>query len=348
MFRYERSVAVRTPAPIVVVADAAMLAHTRPELRDLRVTDARGNEVPWRFRPEQQPADRPVALVDAGRRGSVAVARFRNPGRLGGELVLEVPDARFTGSVTVLGSDDRSTWTTLSTTEIYSVGGAAPARSTTALVPTTTYRWIELRATGVTRIEGARHIVRGGLARLARIPGRLRGTVLDLRYPVPVEALRLSAAAARYSRPFRVLARGRVVASGRLARTGGRGTTFVPVVVRARRLRIVIENGDDPPLRGLRAEAFARERAIVVEGGNDGPLTLYYGGDVAAPDYEFARLPFDGPATRAALGPERRNPRFRVVDARGFFERHRSLVTVALALAAAAVLAAGTLALRRT
>ena len=57
--------------------------------------------------------------MDVGRRGAAAVARFRVNGLLGDRIELDVPDARFVGSVTVLGSDDRVAWTELSTTQIY-------------------------------------------------------------------------------------------------------------------------------------------------------------------------------------------------------------------------------------
>ena len=70
-----------------------------------------------------------------------------------------------------------------------------------------------------------------------------------------------------------------------------------------------------------------------------------------APVYEFARptlaLALDR-MQRGALGRERANALYHVVDTRSFFARHGSLVTAALALAAVAVLAAGALALRRT
>ena len=81
------------------------------------------------------------------------------------------------------------------------------------------------------------------------------------------------------------------------------------------------------------------------------PLTVYYGGRVRAPDYDYARLPRSALALPRAkpgvLGPERRNAAYRVVDTRSFVERHRSLVTIALAVAAAALIATTGLALRR-
>jgi hypothetical protein len=347
-FRYERTVRPAGSGPALVVADAAMLAHTRPDFSDVRVVDARGDQVPWRQPLHPQSRDVAVDLVDVGRRGTLAVARFANRG-LVDRVVLAVPDRRFHGKVTVYGSDDRRTWTRLSTTEIFAVGGARPTRSTTALVPRADYRWFELRASGVTRIDGAHVVARALPEPLERLPGTLTGHILDLHYRVPVAQLDLSASTRRYSRPFRILTGdGVVVATGVLERNGTPHTTVVPLDVTARRLRIVVANGDNPPLRGLRVLAFARVRTLIVEGGHAPPLRLYYGATVAAPQYDFARLPLRQSTQTAALGAEQANPQFHVADTRSFFAKHGSLVTVALALAAALLVAAGALALRRT
>ena len=292
---------------------------------------------------------RPVALVDVGRRGGAAVARFRNRGILD-RVVLDVPDRHFTGTVSVLGSDDRRTWTALSKTEIYSLSGAAPARSTTALLPTTDLRWIELRATGITRIDGAAVAARATPTRPKAIPATFADGVLNLHFRVPVDEVRIRAETQRYARPFRIeTGSGAVVASGTLVRAGTARVTVVPIGIRARTLRIVVDNGDDPPLRGLHAVAYARPQMLLVEGGHRGPWTLYYGGVARPPEYDFARLPVAGlQASPAPLGTERTNPAYRVVDTRSVFARHRSLVTAALALGALILVGAGGLALRRT
>jgi hypothetical protein len=271
-------------------------------------------------------------------------------------IAVSVPDARFVGSLTVLGSDDRRTWTRLSTTQIYAVGGAAPARSTTALLPPTDFRYLELRATNVTRIDSASVTTAPPSPRLVQVPTKVRigprAVVVDLGHRgVPVDELRISAATIRYDRPFTVEAGDAVVAAGDLVRLGRPRPTVVPLSAHGRYLRIVIRNGDDPPLRGLRVVALARPRTLLVEGGHAGPLTLYYGGRVAPPDYDYARLPRSalalGRASPGRLGAEQLNPRFHVADTRTFFARHRSLVTLALVLAALMVVAAATVALRR-
>jgi Protein of unknown function (DUF3999) len=356
--RFARTVRPAGAGEVTLVPDGAMYGHARPDFADVRVVDARGDQVPWRPAPEPPVTSvRRLPVRNIGRAGGAAVALVdRGPTRTVLDRVsLEVPDSSFVGSVTALGSDDRRTWIRLSTTQIYSVGGAQPARSTTALLPPTDFRYLQLRATHVTRIDG---VVVAAVPRQPS-PVPLRASVrsgasvvvVDLGHRVPVDELRIAATARRYDRAFTVSANGAVVAAGRLVRTDSARETVVPLTVRARVLRIRIANGDDPPLPGISVEARARPRVLLLEAGHAGPYMLYYGGSVRPPVYEFALLPPSARADRpqrSALGAERPNPHYHVVDTRSIFARHRSLVTAALALAAAVMLAAGALALRRT
>jgi hypothetical protein len=358
--RYERPLEVRGTAPATLVADGPMFAHARSDFGDVRIADARGEQVPWRLLPPAPATvERHVALLDQGRRGRFAVARIDLGPAHGivSRITLEVPDHRFAGSVTVLGSDDRRTWTRLSTTQIFSVQGARPARSTTALLPRSDFRYFELRAEGVTQIDGATIAGRPHEPALRALPAKVRVrpsvVTVDLGYRnVPVDSLVIATTSTRYSRPFTVLVRGRIVTSGDLVGAGGRTPTNVYLSVRTRFLQIRIGNGDNAPLRDLHVTALARPRTLLVEGGHAAPLTLYYGGGIRAPEYDFARLPRSAldvdHARPAALGAERANARYRPVDTRSFVARHRSLVTLALVLAAAAVIGAVALALRRT
>ncbi len=360
-FRYERTLQPAGSGPVQLVPDGTLFAHARSDFSDLRIVDARGGQVPWRPAPEPEPGtrlERQVAVLDSGRRGGAAVARLDLGAGHGlvDRITVSVPDRRFVGSLTVYGSDDRRAWTRLSTTEIYAVGGAAPARSTTALLPPTDFRYLELRATHVTRIEQATVAGTPHAPRPLRLPAHVRTSrgvvVVDLGHRnVPVDQLRISASTPRYYRPFTVEAGGTVVAAGDLVRLGRPRTTVVPLTASARYLRVRIENGDDPPLRGIRVTALARPRTLLVEGGHAAPLTLYYGGRVEPPDYDYGRLPRSSLALARArpgsLGPERPNPLYRIVDTRTFFARHRSLVTLALVAAALVVVGTAVVAVRR-
>jgi hypothetical protein len=358
-FRYERTLRAAGSGPVELVPDGPLYAHTHADFSDLRIVDARGVPVPWRHSPDDVPAfERSVLVLDSGRRGGTAVARID----LGtshdviDHVTLDVPDSQFVGSATVSGSDDRRTWTRLSTTQIYAVGGAAPARSTTALLPRTDFRYLEIAATHVSRISGAKVAAAPVEQKLVHVPARVRAgaalVVVDLGYRnVPVDEVRISSTTPRYDRSFTIRAGSATVAAGSLVRLGRARPTIVPVQARGRYLWIAIRNGDDPPLEGIRVEVRARPRPLLVEGGHRGTLTVYYGGRVRAPEYDYARLPRGALAlSRArpgALGPEQRNAAYRVVDTRSFVERHRSLVTIALAFAAAALIATTVLAVRR-
>lgn len=346
-FRYERTLrAARSPV-VVLVPDGRMYAHARADFSDVRVVDARGAQVPWRLEPAAAAEARTLPLFDRGRRGALAVARVRTPVPVD-RLELQIPDRRFVGVASVFGSDDHRAWTRLGSTEIYSVGGARPARSTTVLLPRNDFHYLEVRASHVTRIR-AITVATGGLVGTFDRIAVSRSFAVDLGQKRPVDELRLAASTPRYNRPFTVRANGVVVATGRLVRTGGATETVVPLDgVRARRLRVVVANGDDPPLRGIRVSAFAHPRRLLLEGRHPGPLAVYYGAAVRAPDYEWARLPLPPDRTSGRLGAEHANAQFQVVDTRSFFGKHRSLVTAALALAAALLVAAGAFALRKT
>jgi hypothetical protein len=369
-FRYTRALPDRVASGRVAFEpDGLLLSHARNQLRDLRVVDANGEQVPWRFVPERRLGiGRPALVLNSGQRGDVAVALVDvgQRRRVYQRIELDIAGGRFVGRVTAFGSDRRSgPFTRLSTTTVYDVAGAARARSTTLVLPPTDVRFLELRASGVRRIAGA--AVLGQLERraLVRRPHVLRDVrdrertsvaTVDLGVSgVPVTRLELSAdAPARYDRPVTVDGshdRRTFVplAAGRITRAPGLVSSGLAVAGRYRYLRVTMANGDDPPLRGLRAETFGPSFAVMVEGGRPGPLRLLYGADVPAPSYEFARLPVEQPVAvldPSRLPPERANPTF-ALPGPTFGERYRWLVQVALGLTALVVATAGFLALRR-
>ena len=283
--------------------------------------------------------------------------------------MLEVPDRGFVGRAVVLGADDRDgPFTQLSATGIYDVRGAQPARSTVAVFPPSDFRYLLVRATGVSRITGAN--VSGArerpqlLRRTARsVSRRQDGTrtivTLDLGFrDVPVDELRIAAETARYERPVaisvRTLGSGFVpLTAARIFRFPGSDSAPIPVGAHHRYIRVEVDNGDDAPLRGIEVSAWSRSRALLLEGGHPPPYTAYYGSSRAnAPSYDFARLPSGAlgveHAVHGRLGSERENPAFEPPpDTRSFTTRNPGLVTGALALAALALGAVGLLVLRR-
>jgi hypothetical protein len=369
-FRYERTVTPAGAAPVRVEPDGPLYAHTRTDLADLRILDADGPQVPWRMLPgAQEPAPVAVRVLNAGRRGGKAVALLDlGPTRRVRDRVdLDVPDSGFVGHVELSGSDNRRTFTLLSTSVIYDIAGAVShARSTTVVFPPSDFRYLFLRARGVSRIDGAtvsaapsraqRIERRGSVRRVSANPTRL---VLDLGFRnIPVDELYFTARTRRYDREAIVAGSNDARRWNELARTRVYRLTRslsspIDLAARDRYLRVTIFNGDDEPLRDIRLRAVARSRALLVEGGHRGPLRLLYGDPAAAaPTYDFARLPRAelglAHARLGSLGAEGANPRFEPrSDTRSFGAKHPAVVAATLALAAVVVGFGGFLALRR-
>jgi hypothetical protein len=139
------------------------------------------------------------------------------------------------------------------------------------------------------------------------------------------------------------------VAEGRLRRYPGAHDAPLLLRVRARVLRITIEDGDDLPLAGLRVRVTHVRRRLLVRGDGDAPYTLRYGSREGAPQYDFARLPLHATglahARAATLGPEHRLPQpVKVIRVQ---RSYRGLVLAALALVAVATGIAGLAVMRR-
>ena len=372
-FRYVRPV-VADPGgePVLVEPDGALFEHSLPGFADLRIADARGREVAWRrVRSRRSAAPEAVPVLNSGRQGRFAVALLDLGAqrRIRDRVALEVPDRGFVGRAVVLGADDRhGPFTRLSATGIYDVRGAQPARSTVAVFPPSDFRYLFVRATGVSRITGAD--VSGARER----PRLLRRTVrsvsrrqdgertivtLDLGFRnVPVDELRIAAETERYERPVAIFGsndRRRFVplTAARIFRFPGSSSAPISIGAHHRYIRIEIDNGDDAPLRGIEVSAWSHSHAVLLEGRHQRPYTVYYGNPRAdAPSYDFARLPTRALGVERAvlgrLGPERENPAFEPPpDRRSFATRNPGLVTGALALAALALGAVGLLALRK-
>lgn len=367
--RYTRGVEGAGGAHVALEPDGPMFAHARTDFADVRVVDARGNQVPWRTRPEDVPVfEQRVQPLNSGRQGGAAVALLDlGRGRaVRDRVVLDIPDRNFTGRAVVSGADRADgPFTRLGATGIYDVAGAQRARSTTAVFAPTIYRFLMVRATGVTRITGAT-VARGTRAPFpvertsqstaVRHAGRQTIVTLDFgSRNVPVDELRITAATRRYDRPVVVEVANNpggnwsLVARGRISRFPGANPSSIPLASRGRYRRVRIDNGDDPALAGIEVRALSRSFALVLEGGHPAPYALFYGAPGArAPNYEFARIPLPARETvhGASLTAERANPEFQAPE-RPFSERHGWILSGALVAAAAVVGVAGFLALRR-
>jgi hypothetical protein len=118
-----------------------------------------------------------------------------------------------------------------------------------------------------------------------------------------------------------------------------------PALESAATWKVIVDNGDDPPLHfdSVRMEMIERDLCFDAAAGS---YALYYGDPaLTAPSYDYARLfAFDPHAARLTLAPEQPNAAWRPrPDARPFTERHPALLWVALVLV---VVVLGAIALR--
>ena len=364
-FRWERSLDTKGGLS-AFEPDGPMYEHAAVGFPDLRILDARGRQVPWRPRSVRGDARLQTArLLNAGIQGGAAVALldFGAERVVRDRIYLDVPLEAFVGRAEAYGSDDRRTFTRLSSTAIYDVRGATRAVSATVVFPRSDFRYYRIRATGVKAIRGAtaEAVTAAGapVVRRAKLAVRQDGrqTVIDADVGyrrLTVNELRFGSSTPAFDRPVEVSGSmdGKAffpAGGGRLYRFGEAGETTVPLNSRYRYLRIRISNGDDEPLRDLRVTLRAYRDYILLAPGFAPPYRVLYGGTAVRPEYDFAQQPeVRGRPAVAVLGPEHRNEAFEPpADTRTFAERNPVLVKLALALAAAVLALAGFFALRR-
>lgn len=111
-------------------------------------------------------------------------------------------------------------------------------------------------------------------------------------------------------------------------------------------LKIIIDNGDDPPLKLKSARLQQLEHRLYFETPASAPLTLYYGDEkLEPPVYDYAKLfLLAKDAASAQLGAEQRNAAYAGrPDERPWTERHPAVLWIAIV---AAVLVLGAIAVR--
>jgi hypothetical protein len=364
-FRWERSLESKGGLSSFE-PDGPMYEHSKLGFDDLRVLDERERQVPWRPKSVRGDARlRTATLLNTGTQDGAFVALLDfGPERVVRERIqLDVPLEPFVGRAEVFGSDDRRTFTRLSSTSIYDVRGARRAVSTAVVFPQSDFRYYRIRATGVKEIRGAtaEAVAAAGapVPRSAKITMRQedRTTVIDADVGYRglwVHELRFVSSTPAFDRPVEVTGSmdGRTyfpAGGGRLYRFGETGETTLPLSSRYRYLRIRISNGDDEPLRDLRLTLRAYRDYILLAPGYAPPYRVLYGAQVARPEYDFAQQPeVREEPELVALGPEQANEAFEPpADTRSFADRHPAAIEVALALAAAALVAGGFFALRK-
>ncbi|MGH9601601.1 MAG: DUF3999 family protein, partial [Terriglobales bacterium] len=181
-------------------------------------------------------------------------------------------------------------------------------------------------------------------------------TVISVDWPetVPLERLTFDVdpSQVNFRREFQVInAENRRVADGslsrvRMKRAGSQVDSEELALdllgVRSKKFRIVIQNGDDPPLRLRRVEALTVERRLYFDPKGKTKLNLYYGDpQLSAPVYDYAKFfQADAAAPAARLASHVSNSAYTGrPDTRPWSERNPAILWTALILAVAGLAA---------
>jgi len=385
-FRYERPVQVSGPGQNYAVVDKAIWVHSRPDLGDLRlyrgqketpyalVTEQGGAQSAAVSVPVLQQstvAGKTQFLVDMN-----ALADYDH-------VALKIATKNFVAHATVEGQDDthEKHWASLRDSILYDLSRENLGSNLTLRLPRTRFKYLRVTLDGPVQpedVQGAfstsgapEPAVWVGINDAPIQEQKGKDTILTFEVPAEVPAERVLLLVDRTQANFRRGVEiqdeaGRWLGSGEISRIhmvrDGRridsedqevaltnslhsgNTTEIPNINKT--IRVVIHNGDDPPLalKGARLEQL--ERRIYFDAPAQGQLALYYGDQkLEQPVYDYAKLfQRDAAVTGAILGSETPNSEYTGrPDERPWSERHPTVLWAAI-IAAVAIL--GGIALR--
>ncbi len=355
-----------------MVVDEQIWSEAQDDLADLRLYAADGTEIPYALRLERSATlqtDADVKLLQPGTIGGktqfvLDVSGVEEYNRV--RLHLESRD--FIARATVEGSDDlrAAHWLKLAEVTIYDFSKEKLGSNSTLRLPDTRFRYLRITISGGVspeQVQGA------SVARYAEKPGQwtmvreLTGfreegktTVISLDWPARLPLERVTFAVdpeqINFRREFQVFNNeNRPVASGslsrvRVKRVGGQVDSEELALdlngVRSSRFRIVIQNGDDPPIRLRSVQGLALERRVYFDPRGNSRLKLYYGDpQLTSPVYDYAKFfQADAAASAARLASHARNTAYTGrPDTRPWSERNPAILWVALVLAVAGLAA---------
>jgi hypothetical protein len=355
-----------------LVVDEQVWSAAQGDLADLRLYVADGTELPYALRVERSSTlqtESEVKVLQPGTLGGktqfvLDVSGVEEYNRV--HLRLATRD--FIARATVEGQDDlhAARWLKLAEVTLYDFTKEKLGSNSTLRLPDSRFRFLRVTIAGAVPpadVKGAT------LARYQEKPGQWtkirevtgfhedgKTTVIAVDWPegVPLDRVTFDVdpSQVNFRREFQVInAENRGVSSGslsrvRMKRSGSQVDSEELALelpaVRGKQFRIVIQNGDDPPLRLRRVEALSLERRLYFDPRGKAKLNLYYGdSQLSAPVYDYAKFFQADAATPAArLASHVRNSAYTGrPDTRPWSERNPAILWTALILAVAGLAA---------
>lgn len=376
-FRYQRPVQLSTTGQQYIVVDESVWKHARHDLGDLRLYNGQ-TETPYSLVIEcgsQQRERTPVPLLQQSTVGGKtqflinmsALAEYDH-------VNLGLATKNFVAHATVEGNDDPhgQHWASLGGSILYDLSKDHLGANTALRLPRSTYRYLRVTIDGPVQPD---EVLSATSEMAEERPAAWRDvssaskqeqntankdTILafDLAEHVPAERVlfTIDPAQPNFQRKIEIQdEKGGWIGSGEInrihiVRAGQKIDSEAQEVSFSTNhhaiINVIVQNGDDPPLKltGARLQQF--ERRVYFDGSVPGPLTLYYGDPkLGAPVYDYAKLFVrDKAAASAQLGPETANTAYTGrPDDRPWSDRHPIVLWIAII---AAVLILGAIALR--
>ena len=375
-FKYLREVQPGGPAPQhYFVIDETVWQHARPDLGDLRLYAADGHEVPYALstaRGSSETDQKDVKVLQPGVAGD-KTQFFLDMNELAeyDRITLKLRAKNYVSKVRVEGQDDLhgAHWSTLANTIVYDLSDDNLGGNTTLRLPVTRYKYLRITMEGAVKpvdVEGATANIREeekavwrNISSAPKREEQNKETIFTFSVPanVPLERLEftIDAGQPNFKREVEVQSGKNEWpgSTGELSRVHmvrhGQKIDFEQSMldlgeIRPETLKVIIHNGDDPPLKitGVRLQQYERR---VYFNSADSPH-LYYGDEkLDEPVYDYAKLfQADANATQTQLGAEQTNSAYTGrPDERPWSEKHPAVLWIAIV---AAVLVLGVMALR--
>ena len=374
-FKYQRPVQTGEGGQRYFAVDEAMWQHARADLGDVRLF-ASGKEVPYNLVVESGSAERerkevPVlqqSIVNGETQFLVDMSDVGQYNRV--DLKLTTKD--YVAHAKIEGQDDPHgrQWARLGDSILYELSGEKLGSNSTLRLPASKFKYLRVTIDGPVKpkeVQGASTDLGGGQPpAYVSVPASVRQEqngkdtvcIFNVSGKGPINRIGFTVDPAQGNFWRSVEIHGEKdswLGSGEISRIhvirNGRKIDSenyeVPVSLRDQKeIRVVIHNGDDPPLKIASIALQQYERRVYFDAAAPTQLTLYYGDDrLRAPEYDYARLfQLDNSATAATLGGETVNTAYTGrPDDRPWSERHPAVLWGAIV---AAVLVLGGLALR--
>lgn len=370
-FRYTRDLSAAEPGrQNYLVVDAAIWAHVRPDLADVRLYDG-VMQVPYALSEEEGASstlEREARILNLGIRGGRTEFDLDIAGEAEYNRVdLRLKTTNFVASATAEGRDalSQGVGRKLSTSTLYDFSREGLGSNFALHVPLATFRYLHVSITPAIQprdITGASTSaqreaqatwISAGRCRSAEQVSRTTRIACDLDPGVPVGRILFTVPAdlVNFRRTVRASdPRGAQLCSGSISRirlkSGGKEVVTEYLALgfctsKERQVVIEIDNGDNTALTLEKVEPQALERRIYFDPAGKTAFKLYYGDEkLTAPEYDYARFFHkEAGAVQAVPGAENRNPDYTGrPDERPWSERHKWVLWGAM-LVAVAVLA---------